>query len=310
MHGRERGFTAASPGARGLSRRDITHLLDQAEDWLPVVRGEQAPSTLLAGRIIANLFLEDSTRTRGSFTVAARRLGAATLDLSGPGSSLSKGETITDTARNIDAMGVDAIVIRSSASGAAAMIAPVVRCPVINAGDGRHEHPTQGLLDLLTLRQRLGGLEGRTAAIVGDIGGSRVARSAVHGLSTMGAGVQLIGPPTLVPRTFESIASGPGKVAVSHDLDAALPRVDAVMMLRVQFERGSEIAGDYREHFGLTAARAGKLPPHAVILHPGPINRGLEMDGEAADDARRSVILDQVTNGVAVRMAVLAALLA
>jgi aspartate carbamoyltransferase catalytic subunit len=293
----------------GASRGEIAALLDQAETWLPVVRGEAPPSSVLAGKIIANLFLEDSTRTRGSFTVAAHRLGATTLDLSGPGSSLSKGETITDTARNIDAMGVDAIVIRCGASGAAAIIAPVVGCPVINAGDGRHEHPTQGLLDLLTLRRRLDELEGRVVAIVGDIAGSRVARSAIHGLTTMGADVQLIGPPTLVPRSFESIARGPGRAMVSHDLDAALPHVDAIMMLRVQFERGSEVAGDYRESFGLTAARAARLPSHAVILHPGPINRGLEMDGDLADDPRRSVILDQVTLGVAVRMAVLAAVL-
>jgi aspartate carbamoyltransferase catalytic subunit len=194
------------------------------------------------------------------------------------------------------------------------MIARAVRVPVINAGDGRHEHPTQGLLDILTLRQQLGAdLSGRTIGIVGDISHSRVARSALHGLTTLGANVILCGPPTLAPRTFESIAFGPGKVSVTHDLDAMLPVLDAIMILRVQFERAGGgpalITGDYRAMYGLSVERAARLPQHAIVMHPGPVNRGLELDSEVMDAVAphgRSVIMQQVSNGVAVRMAVLA----
>ena len=290
----------------GMSSDEILATVELAERYLPIVRGEQPPLALLRGRIIANLFFEDSTRTRSSFTIAARRLEAEVLDLSGVGSSVAKGETLVDTARNIEAMGVAAIVVRCAASGGAKLVADAVECPVINAGDGRHEHPTQGLLDIMTLRQRLGELDGRTVAIVGDISASRVARSAIHGLTTLGANVLLVGPPALVPATFRHIAHGRGSVEISHDLDAALADVDAVMMLRVQFERGSDVAGDFRASYGLTAQRAARLGPHVPIMHPGPINRGLEMEGEAADDPQRSAVLQQVTNGVATRMAVLA----
>jgi aspartate carbamoyltransferase catalytic subunit len=276
--------------------------------------GKAPPLNLLAGKTIANLFFEDSTRTRCSFTLAAWRLGAETLDLTSTGSSVAKGETIVDTALNIQAMGVHGFVVRVSASGGVQMIADAVNVPVINAGDGKHEHPTQGLLDLLTIRQRLKRIEGRTIAIVGDIANSRVARSNIHGLTTMGANVVLVGPSTLVPHTFEKITdpNSPGKVRVHHDLDDVLPEVDAIMMLRVQFERAGGgpplISGDYRQLCGLTAERAARLPDHAIVLHPGPMNRGLEIDSEVADDPERSVILQQVSNGVAVRMAVLAAL--
>jgi aspartate carbamoyltransferase catalytic subunit len=290
----------------GMRRDEILAIVDQAEGYLPIAMGERPPLDLLRGRIIANLFFEDSTRTRSSFTIAARRLGAEVLDLSGVGSSITKGETLVDTARNIEAMGVSAIVVRCAASGGAKLVADAVQCPVINAGDGRHEHPTQGLLDLMTLQRRLGELEGRTVAIVGDISASRVARSAIHGLTALGADVLLVGPPALVPGTFRQIARGPGSIDISHDLDAVLGEVDAIMMLRVQFERGSDVAGDFRGSYGLTTDRLARLRADVPILHPGPINRGLEMDAEAADDPVRSAVLQQVTNGVATRMAVLA----
>jgi len=305
----------------GISRPLLTALLDASAAHVPAAEGRERPTPSLAGRIVANLFFEDSTRTRCSFSIAAQRLGASTVDLAEEGSSVSKGETLADTARNIEAMGVDAIVVRHAASGAAHLLARAVGCPVINAGDGRHAHPTQALLDLLALRERLGGLAGRRVAIVGDIGNSRVARSVLHGLSTLGAHVVLIGPPTLVSKAFEEVAVAPaldgagdaasaesrGSVRVSHDLDAELAGLDAVMMLRVQIERqaGSAIASDFPELYGLTARRLERLPPHAIVMHPGPLNRGVEIDSGAADHPTRSVILRQVELGVAVRMAVL-----
>jgi len=296
----------------GLSREDIVELLDAAERHVDVVRGKAPPRATLAGRIVASLFFEDSTRTRGSFAVAAQRLGAAVFDLSGAGSSVSKGETIVDTALTIEAMGVDGLIVRARPAGAAHLVAEAVRLPVINAGDGRHEHPTQGLLDLLTMRQHLGDMKGRTVAIVGDIANSRVARSNLHALTAVGANVVLIGPPTLVGESFRSIAAttAPGSVEVGHELDPVLPEVDVIMMLRVQFERDSGVTADYRELYGLTRQRAARLKPEAIVMHPGPMNRGLEIDSEVADDPTRSVIRAQVTNGVAVRMAVLELLLA
>jgi aspartate carbamoyltransferase catalytic subunit len=302
-------------GLEYLSAADIEALLDRAESLGPVACGRSARLDGLSGKTIANLFFEDSTRTRCSFTLAARRLGADTIDLTSAGSSVSKGETIVDTALNLQAMGVNGFVVRCSAAGGPHMIADAVRqdISVINAGDGKHEHPTQGLLDLLTLRQRLGSLAGKTLAIVGDVVSSRVARSAIHGGTRLGMNIILIGPPTLVSRSFEDITTGPGRVHVQNELDSALSTLDAIMMLRVQFERQGEgppvIAGDYRELFGLNTQRARRLPEHAVIMHPGPMNRGLEIDSEVADDPKRSVILQQVANGVAVRMAVMERLL-
>jgi aspartate carbamoyltransferase catalytic subunit len=299
----------------GLSVADLNGLLDRADALLPVARGDAPRLNTLASRTIANFFMEDSTRTRCSFTLAARRLGADTIEVTSAGSSMKKGETFVDTALNLQAMGVHAFVVRCSASGGPHMIAKAVQpaVPVINAGDGKHEHPTQGLLDLLTLRQHWRTFQGKTLGIVGDVVSSRVARSAIHGLTTLGANVILCGPPSLVPRSFEKIAAGPGRVIVTNDLDEILPAVDAIMMLRVQFERVGEgpspIPADYRELYGLNVQRAARLPDHAVILHPGPLNRGLEIDSEVANDPRRSVILQQVTNGVAVRMAVLEAVL-
>jgi aspartate carbamoyltransferase catalytic subunit len=289
--------------------------MDRAQALLPIARGEAPRLTTLAGRTVANYFMEDSTRTRCSFTLAARRLGADTIEVTSAGSSMKKGETFVDTALNLQAMGVHAFVVRCSASGGPHMIAKAVNpgVPVINAGDGKHEHPTQGLLDLLTLRQHWRIFPGKTLAIVGDVVSSRVARSAIHGLTTLGSDVILCGPPTLAPRSFEKIAAGPGRVTVIHDLDEVLSAFDAIMMLRVQFERvgdgPSPIPPDYRQLYGLNAVRAARLPDHAIVLHPGPMNRGLEIDSDVADDPRRSVILRQVTNGVAVRMAVLEAVL-
>ena len=294
-------------GLEGLSAPELEFLLDAAEAFRPVATGTAPSQSVLAGRIVANLFFEDSTRTRCSFAIAARRLGAVSLDFVGGGSSISKGETLLDTVNNIAAMGVDALVVRAAAAGTADMVAAAMPCPVVNAGDGRHEHPTQGLLDALTMRQRLGSLVGRHVAIVGDIANSRVARSNLHCLTTLGAHVLLVGPPTLVTPSFEQIVAGPGEVHVGYDLDSVLPEVDAIMMLRIQLEReaGGAIADDYRRAYGLTAERATRLRPGAIVMHPGPMNRRVEIDPEVADDRERSVILDQVTNGVAVRMAVL-----
>jgi aspartate carbamoyltransferase catalytic subunit len=277
----------------------------------------------LAGRIVANLFFEDSTRTRTSFSVAAKRLGAEVVDLMGFASSVNKGETLVDTALNVEAMGVDAIVVRAKQSGAAAMIAAATKCPVINGGDGKHEHPTQGLLDTYTLAEahgRLDGfdLRGLRVLIVGDIASSRVARSAISGMSKLGAQVVCVGPPGLAPAGLTSLGC-----KVSHDLDEHLDRSDAVMMLRMQFERHDGEAGgpggggerksgviasvrEYRAGYALTEERAGLLKAGCVVMHPGPMNRGIEIDGAVADGPR-SVILRQVTNGVAVRMAVLSA---
>jgi len=303
----------------GHGAETITALLDAAARFAPApgtTMTRDAARQTLAGRVVANLFLEDSTRTRCSFALAAQRLGAIVVDLTERGSSVSKGETLADTARTIEAMGVDALVVRHAASGAPTLLAHAVRCPVINAGDGRHAHPTQGLLDLLALRERLGRLQGKHVAIVGDIGNSRVARSTLHGLVALGASVTLVGPPTLVPRGLLSIGrrtgdaaarAGGAQVKISHDLDAVLPNVDAVMMLRVQLERaaGQAIASDYRQLYGLSADRVARLPSGAPILHPGPMNRGVEIDDSAADHPQRSLVLRQVALGVAVRMAVL-----
>ncbi len=291
----------------GLSAIELTRLLDAAEALLPVAERVAPPRTSLKGRLVAQLFFEDSTRTRLSFETAVARLGGRSISLSETGSSSSKGETFLDTALNVEALGVDAVVVRSSISGGAELLAQHLECSILNAGDGRHEHPTQGLLDCLTIRRALGRLQGIRVAIVGDIANSRVARSALHALTTLGAQVQLVGPPTLLPDSFRHVANSGKLVSITHDLDHNLNEFDAIMMLRVQLERaaGSAIASDYRLQFGLTRERAQRLPDHCVVLHPGPVNRGVEVDDDVADDARRSQILRQVTHGVAVRMAVL-----
>ena len=303
LSSRERDFLAIE----GLPVAELRRLLDQAQELLPVAIGDAPSLELLRGRVVANIFFEDSTRTRVSFEMAARRLGAEVVLLGSSGSSASKGETLIDTALNIEAMGVDALVVRTSISGGAALVANAVRCPVINAGDGRHEHPTQALLDVLTLRLRLGDVAGRKVAIVGNIANSRVARSTTHALVALGAHVLIVGPPTLVPRGFDLLATGPGKISIHHDIDAIIREVDAIMMLRIQLERaaGSGIAPDYRSTYGLTSARRKLLRAGVPILHPGPVNRGVEIDEEVADDPVDSVILAQVSCGVAARMAVL-----
>ncbi len=269
----------------------------------------------LAGKIIANCFLEDSTRTRCSFEVAAQRLGATTINLSASGSSTSKGESLADTARTLAAMGVDAIVVRTAASGGAKLVADTVDCPVINAGDGRHEHPTQAILDTAVLAKWFGGVDhlaGKTVCIVGDIANSRVARSDTHALTMLGATVRLVGPATLVPRPMALLTGQTGLVEVYHHLDPALEGADAVIMLRLQLERaaGGAIANDYRTHFGLTSSRMTRLPTKTPILHPGPMNRGVEIDHSAADHCSQSMVTEQVGMGVAARMAVLMDLLA
>ncbi len=277
-----------------------------------------AASTPLAGRTVATLFFEDSTRTRTSFTLAAMRLGATVADLSTVASSVNKGESLTDTALSIEAMGVDAFIVRTGQSGGPDLIAGAVRGSVINAGDGRREHPTQGLLDALAIARAHGradagfDLRGLTVAIMGDCAHSRVARSDASALTSLGARVVLVGPPSMVSK---GLADALG-CSFAHDLDAILPEADAVQMLRVQFERGARIASarQYRAGYALTSERAGTMKPDAVVMHPGPMNRGIEIDGPVADSdgtvLPRSLVLEQVRLGVAVRMAVLEALLA
>ncbi len=298
---------------------ELRELLSLSSAMKASLASKKGPPRLLSGRIVANLFFEDSTRTRTSFSVAAKRLGGDAVDLMGFASSINKGETLVDTALNVEAMGIDAIVVRARQSGSAQDIARAVRCPVINAGDGRHEHPTQGLLDALTFAESHGradrfDFKGLRLLIVGDIASSRVARSAIAAFSTLGAKVVCVGPPGLAPASLADLGC-----SVSHDLDEHLAKADGVMMLRMQFERhddsgskgearkSSVIASvrDYRASYSLTAQRADSLRPGCVIMHPGPMNRGLEIDGPVADGPR-SVILQQVSNGVAVRMAVLA----
>jgi aspartate carbamoyltransferase catalytic subunit len=257
----------------------------------------------LRGKTLINFFVEASTRTRISFELAAFRLSADVVNISASTSSLTKGETLKDTAKNLEALHADIIVLRHSSAGASRFLAERLEASVINAGDGAHEHPTQALLDTFTIREKLGCVAGLHVAIIGDILFSRVARSNIHALLKLGARVTLVGPSTLVPRAFEKLGC-----AVVHDLDAVLPHVDVVNLLRIQHERQRKeyfpSLGEYTALFGLTKARAERLRPECLIMHPGPINRGVEIDSDLAD-SHRSVILDQVTNGLAVRMAVL-----
>ncbi len=257
----------------------------------------------LRGRTVVNLFLEPSTRTRLAFEMAAKRLSADVISFDAAHSSTTKGETLRDTAQNIQALNVDMIVLRHAASGSPLYLSKILNIPVINAGDGAHEHPTQGLLDTFTMKEHLGSLRGRKVAILGDVLFSRVARSNIYALSKMGATVILVGPSTLVPHWFTELG-----VEVSHDLKSALADAEVVMLLRIQHERQVSShfpsLGEYTSMFGLNKARAAWLNPKAIIMHPGPINRGVEIDSDLADGPR-SVILEQVTNGIAVRMAVL-----
>lgn len=299
-------------GIEPLSVEEARHILFKAKGYHAVSTSRAVPKCQdLHGKVVVNLFYEDSTRTRASFSLAASRLSADVLDMSASGSSVSKGETLIDTAKNIEAMGVDTIVCRHSQSGAAQQLAQHVSCAVVNAGDGQHEHPTQALLDAFTIAQRLGrdeafDLSGLRVAIVGDIAHSRVARSNIHLLTKLGAEVVLVGPPTLTPASLSALPGG--AVTVAHDLDAVLPELDVINMLRVQFER---IAGpafpsqrEYTALYGLTQRRMRRARPDIVVMHPGPMNRGLEIESAVADGPN-AVILEQVTNGLAIRMAAL-----
>lgn len=294
-------------GLRGIERSMAESILDRADALLPVVDGTDSAPASVPG-VVGLLFMEDSTRTRGSFEVAVHRLGHRPVTLVGTGSSASKGESLLDTASNLASMGMNALVIRTGLSGGVAAVDRHLTIPVVNAGDGRHEHPTQGLLDAATLRSALGDLDGLRVAIVGDILNSRVVRSNLHVLSALGAHIVLVGPPSLVPWRLADFDAGSGsRIEVSHDLDAVLDAVDAVIMLRIQRERdaGCSVASDYRTSYGMTVARASRLRAGVPILHPGPVNRGVELDDAVLDDRSRSLVLDQVRHGVAVRMAVL-----
>jgi aspartate carbamoyltransferase catalytic subunit len=291
-------------GLSDLSADELRFVLDTADSFREVSTRSVKKVPALRGRVVANTFFEDSTRTRLSFELAAQRLGADVVNFSAKGSSVSKGETLADTVRNIEAMGVDIMVLRHSSAGAAKLVAEAVGCRIVNAGDGAHEHPTQALLDLYTLRRRLGRIEGLHVAVVGDIAHSRVARSNVFGLTKLGARVTLVGPATLLPK---SLANLPG-VDVTTDLESVLPHVHALNMLRVQHERMKSAAfpsdREYAALFGLTRERLGRCRDDVLVLHPGPMNRGVEVESAVADGPQ-SAILEQVSHGLAVRMAVL-----
>ncbi|MGB2867835.1 MAG: aspartate carbamoyltransferase catalytic subunit [Bacteroidota bacterium] len=290
-------------GLEGMSREDITLILDTAVSFKEVLERPIKKVPPLQGKTIVNLFFESSTRTRISFELAERRLSADVVNFAAAGSSVSKGETLKDTARNIEAMKIDMVVIRHAAAGASHFLSRVVDANVINAGDGAHEHPTQALLDLMTLRAKYGSLDGLHVGIVGDILHSRVARSNIFGLVTMGAKVSVCGPATLIPREIEKLG-----VNVFHEIGGLIPQVDALNVLRIQLERQG--AGyfpslrEYHRYFGVTKERVSLAQKPITIMHPGPINRDVELSADLAD-GEHSVILQQVTNGVAVRMAVL-----
>jgi len=290
-----------------LSAEAISALLDLAEAAAARNRGADKKQSRLRGRTQINLFFENSTRTRTSFELAGKRLGADVINMSVEGSSIKKGETLIDTAMTLNAMQPDVLVVRHDESGAAALLAQKVDCAVINAGDGSHAHPTQALLDALTIRRRKGRLAGLTVAICGDILHSRVARSNIELLTTMGAAVRAVAPPTLLPAAIERLG-----VAVHHDMRQGLADCDIVMMLRLQIERmhGSFVpsTGEYFRFYGLDYDKLSVAKPDALVMHPGPMNRGIEIDTALADDIDRSLIREQVEMGVAVRMACLEAL--
>jgi aspartate carbamoyltransferase catalytic subunit len=286
-----------------LTAEEITHVLDTAREFKAVGERSIKKVPALRGKTVVNFFVEPSTRTRISFELAALRLSADVINFSAEASSLKKGETLRDTARNLEALNADVIIIRHSASGAPHFLARFLNAHVLNAGDGSHEHPTQGLLDLFTIREKKGRIEGLNVTILGDILYSRVARSNIWALSKLGAKVTLCGPPTLVPKIFESFAPN---VRVTWNIDDALKGADVVNLLRIQHERQKASmfpsTSEYAALFGLNEARMTKVGPDVLIMHPGPINRGVEIDSSVADGPQ-SVILEQVTNGLAVRMA-------
>jgi len=290
-------------GIEELDRTEIETVLDMARSFRGTLDRPVKKLPSLRGKTVVNLFMEPSTRTRLAFEVAAKRLSADVISVGGKSSSLSKGETLRDTASNVQALGADLIVLRHSSAGSPLYLSRVLDVPIINAGDGAHEHPSQALLDAFTLRERFGDLTGKKITILGDVLFSRVARSKLWALSKLGASVTFGGPATLVPKTFSEFGA-----EVTHDLKKALADADAVMLLRIQHERQTSThfpsLEEYTSMFGLNEARASWLKPDAIIMHPGPINRGVEIDSSLADSSR-SVILDQVTNGIAVRMAIL-----
>jgi aspartate carbamoyltransferase catalytic subunit len=290
-------------GLEGLTRDEISTVLDEARKMKPVATGQGQRLEDLAGKTVVNLFFEASTRTANAFAAAARRVGATPVSFSASASALNKGESLVDTALNLQAIGADVFVIRHPSPGAPRILAERTGASVINAGDGQHEHPTQGLLDIFTIREELGHVEGLTVGILGDIRHSRVARSNLWGLKALGARVLLIGPSTLVPRELSAFGA-----EICEDLDAVLPELDVINVLRIQTERMQQSylpsLREYSRAWGLNAQRLSASKPGLLVMHPGPTNRGVEITPEVADGPR-SVILRQVTNGVAVRMAVL-----
>ena len=289
-------------GIKGMAAEEIKLILDTAATFKDVSERDIKKVPTLRGKTVINLFYEASTRTRTSFELAGKRLSADVINISTSTSSVTKGETLLDTARNIEAMKSDIIIVRHACSGAPEFLAHRLKSSVINAGDGFHEHPTQALLDMFTIREKLGRLDGVTVAIVGDILHSRVARSNIYGLKAMGASVRVCGPPTMVPPGIEKMGA-----EVFTDMDEAVQGADVIMMLRLQLER--QAAGlfpgvrEYARLFGLNRSRLDRVGKNAIVMHPGPMNRGVEIASDVADNS--SVILDQVTNGVAVRMAVM-----
>ena len=292
---------------RDLSREQVDGILSDAREMLPIARRERASVPTLRGRIVCNLFLEDSTRTRLSFDLAAKRLSADVVNFTASGTSVNKGESLLDTAQTLMALGVDLVVLRTSSAGAPVQLAREVEIPVLNAGDGWHQHPTQALLDALTRLQHRDTLEGARVTIVGDVLHSRVARSEVELMRLLGAHVTLVAPPTLLPPDVSSWG-----VTVTSDIDAVLPDTDVLYVLRVQRERMHRAffpsIREYAQVWGIDAARMRRLPADALLMHPGPVNRGVELTSGAMEDPR-SVITEQVTNGIAVRMACLYRLL-
>ncbi len=290
-------------GIEGLRVEEIRTLLDATTAFKEISRREIKKVPTLRGKTVVNLFFEPSTRTRTSFELAAKRLSADTVNISASTSSVVKGETLVDTARNLQAMHPDLIILRHGAAGAPHFLSRHIDVPIVNAGDGAHEHPTQALLDLYTMEEHVGSVKGKTIGIVGDIKHSRVARSNVLALTKMGARVVVCGPPTLIPAGIEAM-----DVTVSYDFDEILPELDIVMMLRIQLERQERglfpTLLEYSRLYGLNKNRVNRCKPNILIMHPGPINRGIELDPDVADGSR-SVILDQVENGLALRMAIL-----
>ncbi len=290
-------------GLRELSRQELEFILDTAKGFEEFSTRSIKKVPTLRGKVVVNMFFEDSTRTRNSFSLAASRLSADVIEFTKKSSAVNKGETLVDTARNLEAMGVDIVVIRHGAGGAPALLCRSINACVVNAGDGYNEHPTQALLDVYTLRQARGTLDGLKIGIVGDISHSRVARSNIYAMTQLGAEVTLIGPPTLMPPCVRELP-----VKVSYSLDAVIEELDVINMLRIQFERmgGNPFPSvrEYSHYFGLTVERMQRAKPDITVMHPGPMNRGVEIESEVADGPN-SVILKQVANGLAIRMAVL-----